>query len=52
MGKNIGKTGMGGAGKLKEEGQIKKLWGTYREWTGRCRSVGRMLQRSSFIPSS
>lgn len=24
MGKNIGKTGMGGAGKLKEEGQTKK----------------------------
>lgn len=28
MGKKIGKTGMGGAGKLKEDGQIKKeLWG-------------------------
>lgn len=51
MGKNIGKTGMGGAGKLKEEGQIKKeLWGPYREWTGCCSSVGRMSQ--SFIPSS
>lgn len=35
MGKNIGKTGMGGAGKLKEEGQIKKeLWGPYIEWRG------------------
>lgn len=37
MGKNIGKTRMGGAGKLKEEGQIKKeLWGPYRERRGGC----------------
>lgn len=47
MGKNIGKTGMGGAGKLKEEGQIKKeLWGPYREWTRHCSSVGRMSPSS------
>lgn len=47
MGKNIGKTGMGGAGKLKEEGQTKKKKvGTIQ------RTEGRMSQRSSFIPSS
>lgn len=56
MGKKIGKTGMGGAGKLKEkagklkeEGQIKKeLWGACRDRMG---SVG-STQRSSLSPSS
>lgn len=41
MGKKIGKTGMRGAGRLKEEGQIKnELWGPCRERTGCCSSVG------------
>lgn len=53
MGKKIGKTGMGGAGRLKEEGQIKnELWGPCRERTGCCSSVGRMSPRDSSIPSS
>lgn len=53
MGKKIGKTGMGGAGKLKEDGQIEKeLWAPCRERTGCCSSTGRTSQRSSFIPNS
>lgn len=37
MGKNIGKTGMGGAGKLKEEGQTKKKKvGTIQKQRGGC----------------
>lgn len=52
MGKKTGKTGMGGAGKLKE-GQIKnELWGPCRERTGCCISVGWMSPRSSSIPGS
>lgn len=52
MGKKIGRTGMGGAGKLKEEGQIKnELQGSYRERTGLFSSAGRTLVRSSSVPS-
>jgi len=44
---------MGGAGKLKEKGQLKnKLWGSCRERTGLSSSVATTSARSSSIPSS
>lgn len=53
MGKKVGRTGMGGAGKLKEKGQIKnELRGSCRERTGLFSSAGRTSLRSSSVPSS
>lgn len=52
MGKKVGRTGMGGAGKLKEEGQIKnELWRSCRERTGLFSAAGRASARSNYVHS-